>query len=169
MNGLIHAVDIISQWPTERQAERAQVADELEGLANDCASAASLWSEYLRAPGAPGDQWTIISWIGAGRAKRLHEIGLTAEERVRGIVHVAGLPGLLEDDVIEMAYRKLRPGETGPNAAKAAIDRMNEQSAHMRTLAARVRAATSKPKPQDEPLKKSGTRAQPVPGPGTVH
>src|SRR3990172_4140352 len=95
----------------------------------ECQATVQVWQGYLAKPGTPGDQWTIVSWIGPDRAKQLHGINLRAKQNVEEVCRMAGpqagrFIGLEENvDIIEMAYRMLKPGETGTDAAKAAIQR----------------------------------------------
>lgn len=158
MQSLDRAVDALVSRGTA-SAHAAAIA-ELEGLLEDCTAGIQVWQEYLDAPGAPGDRWTIVSWVGPQRVKRLHEINLAARERILRIAEAAG-PEVkrsmtMPDDLIEMGYRQLRDGETGPDAATKAIELMRERMQHLRGLIERLRAAPPA-KPQKEPLKKAGT------------
>lgn len=60
----------------------------------------------------------------------------------------------LDDDVIEMAYRMLKPGETGVDAAKTAVQRLQERMDYIRGLMQRLRAA--RPSSPGAPAKAAG-------------
>ncbi|MEK7717984.1 MAG: hypothetical protein AAB322_09585, partial [Pseudomonadota bacterium] len=106
----------------------------------------------------PGDQWTIVSWVGPDRAKQLHEINLRAKQNVEEVCRMAGPRSgrfvALDDDVIEMAYRMLKPGETGVDAAKTAVQRLQERMDYIRGLMQRLRAA--RPSSPGAPAKAAG-------------
>jgi hypothetical protein len=147
MNSLDQAVDRIMRGPGNRQQDRAGVQARLEAVIGECEAAVKVWQGYLNAPGDPGDHWTIVSWVGADRARRLHEISLRAREQVEQIGEAAG-PAVgrfiaYDEGVIETAYRQLKPGETGIEAAKTAIGLMNYRIAHLRGLIELIRRAPS--------------------------
>lgn len=156
MNSLEKAVELVLGWPAKRQAQRAEVAGRLDAVIKDCRAALDIWQGYLDSPGAPGERWALVSWIGPERAKRLHEINLGAKGRLKALADTAGPEAgrfiLFEEDVIEMAYRQLNDGETGPDAAKAAVARMTERIARLTELTQRLRSA----KP---PAAKAGPKA----------
>ena len=85
------------------------------------------------------------SAVGSARAKRLHEIGLEANDAV--LQACALLDGrdthtaALEDSVIEMAYRQLGTGESGTDAATTSVRLMQERVADIRKLMQRVKTA----------------------------
>jgi hypothetical protein len=129
-----------------------------------------VWQGYLAKPGAPGDQWTIVSWVGPDRAKQLHEINLRAKQNVEEVCRMAGPRSgrfvALDDDVIEMAYRMLKPGETGADAAKTAVQRLQERMEYIRGLLQRLKAAPAKalgkkPATKHSAPKKAGKKAKP--------
>ena len=146
MDSLDRAVELISRWKADRQKQRAEVLTRLEAVAKECQSAAQVWQGYLDKPGAPGDQWAIVSWIGPERAKQLHESDLRAKEEVEAVCRLAGPQAgrfiALEGgaNVIEMAYRMLNPGESGTDAARTAVQRQQERLDYIRGLMQRVRA-----------------------------
>lgn len=146
MDSLDRAIELVTRWKADRQKQRAEVAARLETVAEECQAAIQVWQGYLKAPGAPGDHWTIVSWIGPDRARQLHEINLRAKWNVEDVCRVAG-PGagrfvaLDNEDVIEMAYRQLKPGETGVEAAKTAVERLLARIDYLRGLIERVRTA----------------------------
>jgi hypothetical protein len=147
MNSLDRAIELVWRWKADRQKQRADVLDRLETVVKDCQAAVQVWQGYLDKPGAPGDRWTIISWIGPVRAKQLHDINLRAKQNIEELCRMAGpqagrFIGLEENvDVIEMAYRMLKPGETGTDAAKSAVQKMQERMDYLRGLMQRLRAA----------------------------
>lgn len=178
MQSVNRVVDALASGGTA--GARATALVELEGLLEDCTAAIQVWQEYLDAPGAPGDRWTIVSWVGPQRVKRLHEINLVARERILRMAEAAG-PAVkrsvtMPDDLIEMGYRQLRDGETGTDAATKAITIMKERMQQVRGLIERLRSAPA-PKPQKAPLKKAGAskgsaapapKARPAPAKGAI-
>jgi hypothetical protein len=163
MNSLDRAIDLVLRWKADRQKQRADVLDRLETVVKDCQAAVQVWQGYLDKPGARGDQWTIISWIGPVRAKQLHDINLRARQNIEELCRMAGpqagrFIGLEENvDAVEMAYRMLKPGETGMDAAKSAIQKMQARIDYLRGLMQRLRAA--KPDRKNAPAKTAGTKA----------
>lgn len=152
MNSLDRAIELITHWKVDRQKERAEVLSRLEAVVKECQAALQVWQGYLAKPGAPGDRWTIMSWVGPDRAKQLHEINLRAKENVEQVCRMAGpkagrFIGLEANvDVIEMAYRMFKPGETGVEAASGAVQRLQERIIYMQGLTQRIRHAKSLPK-----------------------
>jgi len=127
----------------KRGADGARVAAQLEAIAGCGEQAARLWQGYLDNPGAPGDKYTIVSWIGAERAKQLHELSLKAHELVSTVCAAAGDQArflVLDESPVVLAYRGLKEGETGPQAAQALIGVQQEHIKHLRALADQVRA-----------------------------
>ena len=161
MDSLDRAVELISRWKADRQKQRAEVLTRLEAVAKECQSAVQVWQGYLDKPGAPGDQWAIVSWIGPERAKQLHEIDLRAKAEVEAVCRLAGPQAgrfiALEGsaNVIEMAYRMLNPGESGTDAARTAVQRQQEHIDYIRGLMQRVRAG--KPAGKTAPAKKAAS------------
>jgi len=135
-------------------ANGVQVAAKLEAIAACGDQAARLWQGYLDNPGAPGDKYTIVSWIGAERAKQLHELSLQAQELVKDVCTAAGKQArflVLDESPIALAYRGLKEGETGPQAAHALLAEQQATNTHLRALADKVRtvkpAATETKRP----------------------
>jgi hypothetical protein len=153
MDSLDRAIELVIRWKADRQKQRADVLSRLDAVVKECQTAVQVWHGYLAKPGAQGDQWTIISWVGPDRAKQLHEINLRAKQNVEEVCRMAGPRSgrfvALDDDVIEMAYRMLKPGETGVDAAKTAVQRLQERMDYIRGLMQRLRTAkpTSKGTP----------------------
>jgi hypothetical protein len=148
MDSLDRAIELVTRWKADRQKQRTDVLSRLDAVVKECQTAAQVWQGYLAKPGAPGDQWTIISWVGPDRAKQLHEINLRAKQNVEEVCRMAGPRSgrfvTLDDDVIEMAYRMLKPGETGADAAKTAVQRLQERMENIRGLMQRLKTAPAK-------------------------
>src|SRR3989344_1398829 len=160
MDSLDRAIELVMRWKADRQKQHADVLSRLDSVVKECRTAAQVWHGYLAKPGAPGDQWTIVSWVGPDRAKQLHEINLRAKQNVEEVCRMAGPRSgrfvALDDDVIEMAYRMLKPGETGVDAAKTAVQKMQERMDYIRGLMQRIRAA--RPSLPGAPAKAAGKR-----------
>ena len=156
----------------KRGADGAKVAAQLEAIAACGEQAERLWQGYLANPGAPGDKYTIMSWIGAERAKQLHELSLKAHELVSAVCAAAGDQSrflVLDESPVVLAYRGLKEGETGPQAAQVSIDAQQEHIKHLRALADQVRnlkpgaKATMKPVAKKKtPPKKKATVKKPA-------
>ena len=145
MDSLDRAIDLVSRWKADRNKQRAEVLARLESVIKDCQAATKVWQDFLDKPGAPGDHWTIMSWIGPTRTKQLHEVNLRAKASVEEVCRMAGpMAGrfvVLDEDVIEMAYRQLKPDETGIDAAKTAVANTQKYVDYLRGLIGRVRSA----------------------------
>ena len=145
MDSLDRAIDLVSRWKADRNKQRAEVLTRLESVIKDCQAAIKVGQDFLDQPGAPGDRWTIMSWVGPTRAKQLHEINLRAKTSVEEVCRMAGPTAgrfvVLDDDVIEMAYRQLKPGESGIDAAKTAVTNTQKYMEYLRGLIERVRSA----------------------------
>lgn len=129
-------------------ANGVSLATKLEALAARGDQAARLWQGYLDNPGAPGDKYTIMSWVGAERAKQLHELGLEAHALVNEVCAAAGKQArflVLDESPIVDAYGGLKEGQTGPQAAQAALATQKANNQHLRELANRVRAVKALP------------------------
>ena len=128
-----------------------QVAAKLEAIAACGDQAARLWQGYLDSPGAPGDKYTIVSWIGAERAKSLHELSLQAQALVKDVCAAAGDQArflVLDESPIALAYRGLKEGETGPQAAQELLAAQQATNKHLHVLADKLRVikpAAAKP------------------------
>jgi hypothetical protein len=160
MSSLDEAVELVARWKADRQKNRVAVIAQLEELAKECQAATKIWQGYVNAPGAPGDERSIVSWVGPDRAKQLHDVSLRARDLVQAICRAAG-PKVerfadMDESIIEMAYRQLRPGESGVDAAKSAISRMQDRVTHIGGLVVRVRSG--KPAGKESAGKKSGKK-----------
>lgn len=111
---------------------RGAMGAELERLSQDCAAAINVWKDFLARPVNQGDAWSIVAWVGPARAKQLHEINLAARARLHAIAQLAGGEAArlmdYEEEPIEMAYRQLKPGETGVDAANVAVAKLTERA-----------------------------------------
>ncbi|MCR4301240.1 MAG: hypothetical protein NUV51_06480 [Sulfuricaulis sp.] len=145
MDSLDRAIDLISRWKDNRKNERAEVLERLEGVVTDCQAAVKVWQTYHDNPGKPGGRWSLVSWVGPERAKQLHEINLRAKMSVEEVCRLAGPAAgrfvVLDDEVTEMAYRMLKPDETGIEAAETAIENSQARIGYLRALIERVRSA----------------------------
>jgi hypothetical protein len=144
-------LDLMVEAVRKQGANGAPLAAKLEAIAACGDQAARLWQGYLDNPGVPGDKYTIISWIGAERAKQLHALSLDAQALVKDVCAAAGKQArflVLDESPIALAYRGLKEGETGPQAAQALLAEQQATNKHLRALADKVRAikpATAKP------------------------
>jgi len=160
MSSLDEAIGLVSRWKTDRRKNRAAVIALLEGLVKECQVATKIWQTYASAPGAPGDERSIVSWVGPDRAKQLHDVSLRARDLVQAICRAAG-PKVerfadMDESIIEMAYRQLQPGESGVEAANTAISRMQDRVSHIGRLIEHVRSG--KPAGKESDRKKSGKK-----------
>ncbi|MDH3562136.1 MAG: hypothetical protein OEN49_01880 [Gammaproteobacteria bacterium] len=159
MDSLDRAIDLVSRWKDNRKKERAEVLERLEGVIKDCQAAAKVWQEYHNNPGKPGDHWTLVSWMGPERAKQLHEINLRAKASVEEVCRLAGPAAgrfvVLDDDVTEMAYRQLKPGESGIDAAKTALENLKARADYLRGLIERTQRGKSLASSKTASVKKS--------------
>lgn len=124
-------------------ANGAPLAAKLEAIAACGDQAARIWQDYLDKPGMPGDKYTIVSWIGAERAKQLHALSLQAHALERDVCAAAGKQArflVLDESPIALAYRGLKEGETGPQAAQVLLAEQQAANKHLRALADKLRA-----------------------------
>lgn len=124
-------------------ADGARVAAALEAIAATGEEAARIWQGYLNSPGAPGDKYTVVSWVGSERARQLYDLGLKAKEQVKTVCAAAGSEArflVLDESPIALAYGGLKEGETGPQAAQTALASQQATNKHLRALADKVRS-----------------------------
>ena len=146
MHYLTRAITQIEQGKAHGEVNRKQAIACLEAVIAACAEASKVWQGYLASPGAPGDKWSVLSWVGAERAKLLHEIGLEARtQMMQASLGSGGNSAGLEDAIIELAYGQVKEGETGQDVAKLAIQRMQERVQAIRKLIVRIEAAPHTP------------------------
>ena len=164
MNSLDRAAELVLRWKANRQNERQEVLTNLEATVKDCQAALKIWQDFLDKPGNPGDQRNIIGCIGPLRAKQLFDINLEAKRKVEHVCQMAGPEAgrfiMFDEDVIELAYRQLKPDETGLDAAKNAIEHLQARSNYLRGLIDRIRntkpaAASAKSTGKKTVVKKS--------------
>jgi hypothetical protein len=155
-------------------ADGPRVSEKLEALAALGDKAARIWKAYIDAPGAAGDKYTLISWVGAERARELYALHLDAQRLVDEICAAAGSGSrflVLDESPIVMAYVQLKEGETGPQAAQDRLAAQQAHCAHLRSLATAVRnvksgtaklktkAAATKPAKKKSSAKKAAKKA----------
>ena len=161
MHSLDQAAALVLRWKATRQNERQEVLANLEGAVKDCQAAIQVWQGYLDKPGAAGDQRTIISWIGPERAKQLFDINLAAKHKVEHVCQMAGPEAsrfiMFDEDVITLAYRQLKLDETGPDAARSAIEQLHARSNSLRGLIERIRNSKPASASAKSIVKKSST------------
>lgn len=122
----------------------AKAAALLEAIAAAGEEAARIWQGYVDQPGAPGDKYTLISWMGAERANRLQDLSHKAEALVKELCAGAGAQArflVMDESPIQMAYIGLKEGETGPQAAAVRLATQQATNKHLRELAGQVRSA----------------------------
>jgi len=137
------AVEAIRKQGAKGRVNSAPLAAKLEAIAACGDQAARLWQGYLDKPGAPGDKYTIMSWVGAERAKQLYELSLQAHVLVKDVCAAAGDQArflVLDESPIALAYRGLKEGETGPQAVQVLLAEQQATNKHVRALADKLRA-----------------------------
>lgn len=126
----------------KRGANGPQVAAKLEAIGAVCDEAARVWQGYLDRPGAPGDKYTLVSWVGPDRSRQLYDLSLKAKTLVDEVCAAAGPTArllVLDESPVVMAYAGLAEGETGPQAAGARLAAQQAVSKRLRALADTVR------------------------------
>lgn len=164
MQILEQAVEAIRKQAGKGRVDGAKAAAALEAIATAGEQAARIWQGYLDNPGAPGDKYTIVSWIGAERAKQLFELTREAHDLVNAACAAAGAEArylVLDRSPIMDAYRGLKEGETGPQAAQALLSAQQANNKRLRDLANQVRgikpAARVATKPAAKKVAKKAT------------
>jgi hypothetical protein len=143
-------------------ANGALLAAKLEAIAACGDQAARIWQGYLDKPGVPGDKYTIVSWVGAERAKQLYELSLQAHVLVKDVCAAAGGQArflVLDESPIALAYRGLKEGETGPQAAQVLLAEQQATNKHLRALADKLRVI----KPAAKAVKKPTAKKKAAP------
>lgn len=159
MQILDQAVEVIRK----RGGNGARAAANLEALAGLCEEAARVWQGYISQPGATGDKYTLISWIGPDRANQLYDLHLKAKPLVDEVCAAAGPQArvlVLDESPIVMAYVQLSEGESGPQAATARLAAQQDMTKHLRALADTVR--TAKPVAAKPAAKKAAPKKKPA-------
>jgi hypothetical protein len=157
MQILDQAVQAIRKQGATGRIQGAQLAAKLEAIAACGDQAGRIWQGYLDNPGAPGDKYTMVSWIGAERAKQLYELSLQVHTLVNDVCAAAGAQArflVLDESPIVLAYRGLKDAETGPQAAQAALAAQQAANKHLRALADMLRAS----KPATKAMKKPAAK-----------
>lgn len=170
MQILDQTVEAVRVQGSKGRVNGAQLAATLEAIAECGEQALRIWQGYLANPGAPGDKYSIVSWIGAERAKQLHELSLKARDLMNVLRASAGDQArflVLGESPIVLAYRGLKEGETGPQAAQTAVTAQQESIAHVRALAEQVRSfktfATAAKTVKKPTNKKAGSKSKAKP------
>lgn len=177
MDCLNKTISLIEQGKMDREINRKQAITSIEAMIAQCEEAIKVWQEYLKSPGAPGDKWSVLSWVGPQRAKRLHEIGLEARTHMMQACISLGAQGghiaALEDSIVVSAYGQLATGQTGTDAGKAAVQQMQQDIKHLSKVIERIKSAPAvrvkKPAPAIAPkakkpaVKKAVSKKKPVP------
>jgi len=151
-------VEAIRKQGAKGRVNGAPLATKLEAIAACGDQAARIWQGYLDKPGEPGDKYTIVSWVGAERAKQLYELSLQTHELVKDVCAAAGNQArflVLDESPIALAYRGLKEGETGPQAAQVLLAEQQATNKHLRALADKLRAI----KPVTAKAKKTVSKA----------
>jgi hypothetical protein len=159
MQILDQAVEIMRK----RGANGAQVAASFEVLATVGEEAARVWQGYLDKPGATGDKYTLVSWMGPDRANQLFSLSLKAKTVVDEIRAATGPQArflVLDESPIVLAYAGLKEGETGPQAAQARLAAQQAMNKHLRELAGMVRSL--KPGVAKAPAGKAAAKKKPA-------
>lgn len=164
MRILDQAVEAVQAQAAKGRVNGAQLALTLEAIAACGEQALRIWQGYLDNPGAPGDKYSIVSWIGAERAKQLHELSLMGHALVSTVCAAAGDQArflVLEESPIVLAYHGLKEGETGPQAAQAAVALQREYIEQARAFAGQMRNIKSVATPAKAVKKPGGKKAAP--------
>jgi len=164
MQILDQAVEAIRKQAGKGRVDGTRVAATFEAIAACGEEAARIWQGYLNSPGAAGDKYTIVSWIGGERAKQLHELTLKADVLVKQACAAAGDQArflVLDESPVMNAYRGLKEGETGTQAAQAMLAQQQANNKHLRALADNVRAI--RPAAKAPTAKKPAAKKKPAP------
>jgi len=150
-------LDQAAEMIRKQGANGASLAAKLEAIAACGDQAARVWQGYLDNPGASGDKYTIVSWIGAERAKQLYALSLEAHALAKDVCAAAGKRArflVLDESPISLAYRGLKDGETGTQAAQVLLAEQQATNKHLRALADKVRAIKPVAKAMKKPAAK---------------
>lgn len=142
MGMLDTAIRTAEHWDKDRDSARTELVRFIEAALDCYAQAKSIWEDYVASgPRSPvsGSRWTILNWIGPERAHRLWNLNRDINDCFARIAHLTGasLPWSFPTDevMIDAADKQLVQGaEIGPQAARAAIERIEERMDHARTL-----------------------------------
>lgn len=143
MGTLDTAIRVAERWDTDRQGARAELVRYIQAMLAGYEEAKAIWQSYLATnPQAPvsGSRWTILNWIGSERAHRLWTLNRQINEHFAWIARLTGatLPWSFPTDevMIDAADKQLvqAGSERGAQAARVAIQGIDERIGHARTL-----------------------------------
>lgn len=142
-----------------RPGDRKEAISLLEGIVADCNAAVSAWKGCLDKPAGAPEEMSLVGVIGRDVARELFHLHLAVREKVLRLAAIAGTEAGagLDDEIIKTAYRGLEQGETGADAARAAIAVMEQRIGHIRELIQAVR--TTKPVKKPAATKKKAKKA----------
>lgn len=146
-------------------ADGAQVAAQLEMIAAIGDKAARIWQDYIDSPGATGDKYSLISWMGPDRARALFDLSLEARVLVKAVCAAAGAEArflVMDESPIVLAYAGLKDGQTGPQAAADHLAAQQAMTRHVRALADQVRSLKPGKAAGKAAVKKAGARKPPA-------
>lgn len=161
MNALEAAVDTVARKERD-PARRKRCVDLLNGMAADCAQAAKVWGNYAgkAATVTPASPAVFINWTGPELARELFNIHLSCREKWNEFTQGQAT---LEDEMVVLAYRKLNDGETGPDAARAAVETLNARIGLLKAGAEKLMTATPAAKAKPAPKAKPAVKAKVAP------
>lgn len=143
MGTLDTAIRVAERWDTDRQGARAELVRYIQAMLAGYEEAKTIWQGYLATnpqPPVTGSRWTILNWIGSERAQRLWALNRQINEHFAWIARLTGatLPWSFPTDevMIDAADKQIvQPGsERGAEAARVAIQGIDERIGHARTL-----------------------------------
>jgi hypothetical protein len=171
MRCLDKTISLLESGEAGRGSNRDKAIASLEAVSGKCDEAIKVWQEYLKAPGAPGDRWSVLSWVGPVRAKRLHELSLEANQLMvdacLALAPERGHTALLGNGAVVLAYGQLAEGESGPDAARAAVQRMQQNQGVLKQSISRIKAARTAPAKKTSASTASPVKKAPVKKPVT--
>lgn len=146
-------------------ADGAQVAAQLEAIAAIGDKAARIWQDYIDKPGATGDKYSLISWMGPDRARALFDLSLEARALVKAVCAAAGPEArflVMDQSPVMLAYAGLKDGQTGPQAAVEWLAAQQAMNKHIRALADQVRSLKPGKVTAKTAAKKTGAKKPPA-------
>jgi hypothetical protein len=161
MKALELAVQSIATTETDA-ARRQRCVQLLDAIAQDVRAAADVWSGYLKKPGGtPASANSVMDWTGSAVAKKLFDLHLAVRAKENEIT--AG-KSMLDDPLVELAYRKLHDGETGPAAAQQAVEALGARAAQVKSLGELIRTTVPKKAAAKAAAPKATVKAKPAAG-----
>lgn len=149
MGTLDTAIRAAERWDADRQGARAELVRYIQAMLAGYEEAKTIWQGYLETnPQAPvtGSRWTILNWIGSDRAHRLWTLNRQINEHFAWIARLTGaaLPWSFPTDevMIDAADKQIvqSGSERGAQAARVAIQGIEERIGHARTLLQEIEA-----------------------------